>query len=56
MIKKHTNFNWTKEQKEPFDKIKESMAEAPTLRSPNFDKDFILYTFVYNHSIEVVLT
>ena len=34
MIKKDSNFKWTKERKEAFDKIKEAIAEAPTLRSP----------------------
>ena len=56
MIKKDTNFKWTKERKEAFDKIKESIAKAPTLRNPNFDKKFILYTFSFNHLIMVVLT
>ena len=36
--------------------IKEAIAEAPTLWSPNFDNEFILYTFAYDHSIVVVLT
>ena len=56
MIKKYSNFKWKNERKEAFDKIKESIAEAPTLWSPNFDKEFILYTFTSNHSIAVVLT
>ena len=56
MIKKDFNFKWTKERKEAFEKIKESKAEAPTLRSPNFDKEFILYTFDFDHSIAAVLT
>ena len=56
MIKKDSNFKWTKERKEAFDKIKEAIAEAPNLRSPNFDKKFILYTFAYDHLIVVVLT
>ena len=56
MIKKDFNFKWTKERREAFDKIKEAIAEAPTLRSLNFDNEFILYTFVSDHSIDVVLT
>ena len=56
MIKKDFNFKWTKERKEAFEKIKEAIAEAPTLRSPKFDNEFILYTFAYDHSIVVVLT
>ena len=56
MIKKDTNFKWTKQRKEAFDKIKESIAEALAFRSPNFDKESILYTFTSYHSNAVVLT
>ena len=56
MIKKDTNFKWTKERMEAFKKIKESIENPPTLRSPNFDREFILYTFSFDHSIMVVLT
>ena len=56
MINKYFNFKWTKERREAFEKIKESIADAPTLRSPNFEKEFILYTFASNHSIATVLT
>ena len=31
MIKKDFNFKWTKERKKAFEKIKEAIAEAPTL-------------------------
>ena len=56
MIKKDSSFKWTKERREAFDKIKEAIAKAPTLRSPNFDNEFILYTFSFDHSIVVVPT
>ena len=56
MIKKYSNFKWSKERKEAFDKIKEAITEAPTLRSPNFNNEFILYTLTSDHSIVVVLT
>ena len=56
MIKKDFNFKWTKERREAFDKIKEAIAGAPTLRSLNFDNEFLLYTFASDHSIIVVLT
>lgn len=45
-----------KERKETFGKINEAIVEAPALRSPNFDREFILYTFSSYHSIVVVLT
>ena len=56
MIKKDFNFKCTKERKEAFENIKESIVEAPTLRSLNFDNEFILYTFAFDHSIVDVLT
>ena len=56
MIKKYFNFKWTKERREAFENIKESIAEAPSLQIPNFDNEFILYTFSFDHSIVAVLT
>ena len=56
LIKKYFNFKLTKERREAFDKIKEAIAKAPTLQSPNFDNEFILYTFASDHSITTVLT
>ena len=41
---------------EAFGKIKEAIAESPTLWRPNFNKEFILYTFPSDHSIMDVLT
>ena len=56
MIKKDSNLEWTKERRELFDKIKETIAKDPTLWSLNFDNEFIIYTFASDHSIVVVLT
>ena len=56
MIKKDIDLKWTKERKDEFIKIKEAIAEASTLQSLDFEKDFMLYTFAYDHSIAVVLT
>ena len=56
MIKKDTNFKWTKERREAFEKIKEAIAEDPTFQSPNFDRELILYTFASDHSTVVVIT
>ena len=39
-----------------FSKIKTSISHAPSLKSSNFEKDFILYTFASNDSLAVVLT
>ena len=56
MIKKYTNVKWKKERREAFKRIKEHIAEAPTLWRPNFGREIILYTFAFNHLIVVVLT
>ena len=39
-----------------FNKIKAEIAHAPSLKIPNFDKDFILYTFASNNSLAATLT
>ena len=49
-------FKWTDIEKDAFYKIKTAIAHAPSLRSPDFDKDFILYTFASDNSLAAVLT
>ena len=56
MIKKDANFSWGNNEKESFKRIIESIYEAPSLLSPNFSKDFILYTFASDISYVVALT
>ena len=56
MIKKDENLKWNKERKEEFSNIKEAIAKDPTLRIPDFQKDFILYTLASDHSIMAMLT
>jgi hypothetical protein len=45
MIKKYVQFKWTSIEKEAFENIKASITVAPSLQSPYFTKDFLLYTF-----------
>ena len=45
MVKKSVQFKWTDSKKNVFNKIKTSIYHSPSLKSPNFEKDFILYTF-----------
>ena len=45
MVKKNAQFKWTDIEKNAFSKIKTAISHAPSLKSPDFDKDFILYTF-----------
>ena len=56
MIKKDSSFSWGYRARDSFIRIREAIAEAPTLVSPDFKKDFILYTFASDISYVVVLT
>ena len=56
MVKQSVQFKWTDVERNAFSKIKTSVAHAPSLKSANFEKDFILYTFASNDSLVAVLT
>jgi hypothetical protein len=56
MIKKNAEFKWGSKQKEYFDKIKVEIVQDPTLLSPYFSREFILYTFASDIAFAVVLT
>ena len=49
-------YRWSDEAKRSFQWIKEAITEAPALVSPNFDKEFLLYTFASNVSYAAILT
>ena len=56
MVKKSVQFKWTDSEKDAFSKINTSIALAPSLKSPNFEKDFILHTFASDDSLAAMLT
>ena len=56
MVKQSVQFKWTDLEKNAFNKIKTYVVHAPSLKSPNFEKDYILYTFTSNDSLAAVLT
>jgi hypothetical protein len=58
MIEKDITFKLFKEEKEPFHRIKQAIVEAPSLKSSNFEKEFILYvyTFTSDTSYTAILT
>ena len=56
MVKQSVQFKWTDVEKNAFSKIKTAVAHTPSLRSPDFEKDFILYTFAFDDSLAAVLT
>ncbi|KAH9296454.1 hypothetical protein KI387_040042, partial [Taxus chinensis] len=55
MMKPQTCFKWDKEGKSAFEEIKKAIAKAPTLVSPDFNKDFIMYCYASEHTLFVVL-
>ena len=55
MLKKDNAFQWSKEAKQSFVSIKKALSEAPILVSPNFDKDFMIFSFASEHTIAGVL-
>ena len=56
MVKQSVQYKWNELEKGAFKKIKEAISHAPSLKSPDFEKDFILYTFALDNSLAVVLT
>lgn len=56
IIKEDQIYKWKREQGYAFSKIKEAIARAPTLKSPDFTKDFILYTCSSDTAFVAVLT
>ena len=52
MMRKGNEIKWTVEAKKSFDKIKRAIAEAHVLISPNFSKDFLLFSFSLEHTID----
>ena len=55
MLKKDNTFQWSKEAKQSFVSIKQALSEAPVLVRPNFEKDFMIFSFPSKHTIAGVL-
>ena len=56
LVKKDVQFKWFEEQRNSFVEIRRAIVEAPSLRSLDFSKYFILYTFATDFSYAAVLT
>ena len=54
-MKKDNTFQWSKEAKQSFTSIKRTLYESPVLVSPNFGKDFMIFSFASEHTIAGVL-
>jgi hypothetical protein len=55
MVKKGNEIKWAPEARKYFEDIKVALTKAPVLASPNFEKDFILFSFSSDHTIVGVL-
>jgi len=55
MLKKGNEIKWIPEARKSFKDIKVALTKAPVLASPNFEKDFILFSFASEHTIAGVL-
>jgi hypothetical protein len=55
MLRKGNEVKWTAEPRESFDQIKKALTEAPMLTSPDYSKDFLIFSFASYDTIAVVL-
>ena len=53
MLRKGNEVKWTAEPRESFVRIKKALTEAPVLISPDYSKDFIIFSF---SSCDIVAT
>ena len=56
MVKQNVQFKWTDTEKGAFNNIKAAIAHVPSLKSLDFERDFILYTFSLDNSLAAMLT
>lgn len=55
MLSEKSTFKWSDEAKRAFDEIKVSIANAPVLAHPNYQKDFIIHFYASEHTISIIL-
>ena len=55
MLKKNSEVKWTTEAKASFTHIRKFIAEAPVLASPDYLKEFLIFSFASEHTIAAVL-
>jgi len=55
MLKKDSKVKWTIEAKQAFEEIKIALTKTPVLTSPKFERDFIIFSFAFEHTIAAVL-
>jgi hypothetical protein len=55
MLRKGNEVKWTAEPRKSFDQIKKALTEAPVLVSPDYSKDFLIFSFASCDTVAVVL-
>ena len=55
MLRKGNEIKWTTEARKSFEDIKTTLTQALVLISPDFNKDFQIYSFASKHTIAGVL-
>jgi hypothetical protein len=55
MLKKGADFKWTAEARKSFEEIKKALTQAPVLISPDFTKEFLIFTYASEDTIAGVL-
>jgi hypothetical protein len=55
MLKKNSKVKWTAEAKASFARIKKVISKAPILASPDYLKDFLIFSFASEHTVAAVL-
>jgi ribonuclease HI len=55
MLKKDIKIKWDSESRQSFEQVKRALIEVPVLISPDFTKDFYLFSFTSEHTIAAVL-
>jgi hypothetical protein len=55
MLRKGNEVKWTVESQNSFDQIKKALTEAPVLISPDYSKDFLIFSFASFDTVVVVL-
>jgi hypothetical protein len=55
MLRKENEVRWTAEARNSFEQIKKALKEALVLISPNYSKDFLIFSFASSDMVVVVL-
>ena len=55
MLRKDHEIKWTVGAKKYFKGIKQAISETPMLISPDFEKDFLVFSYASEHIVVAVL-